>query len=132
MEEREFEPLGPTPADAIHGRPDDFLDRVQRALSALDLPCACQDKVDRTILALEQWETQKVRRRLVADILEDFSRLQAGLSYLGELQLLDRQPVPAEVLKDHAESLKFLADTADRCARHLDALAQVDGKGSER
>lgn len=130
MEEREFEPLRPTPADTNHGRPDEFLDRVQRALSALDLPCACQDKVDRTILALEQWETKKVRHRLVSDILADFSRLKTGLTYLGELQRLDRQPVPAEVLKDHAESLKFLADTADRCARHLDALARVNKKYS--
>ena len=128
MEERDTEPLRALTADGTGEGHDEWLNRVQRALSALDLPCACQDKVDRTILALEQWETQKVRRRLVADILEDFSRLQAGLSYLGELQLLDRQPVPAEVLKDHAESLKFLADTADRCARHLDALARVDGK----
>lgn len=128
MEERKFELIGPSPADAFDGRPDDFLDRVQRALSALDLPCACRDKVDRTILSLEQWETQKVRRRLVSDILEDFSRLQAGLAYLGDLQVLDRQPVPAEVLRDHSESLKFLADTADRCARHLDALARIDGK----
>ncbi|MBD1549636.1 hypothetical protein [Roseibium aggregatum] len=128
MEERDTEPLGPFPFDGTGERPDDWLNRVQRALSALDLPCACQDKVDRTILALEEWETQKVRRRLVSDILEDFSRLKAGLAYLGELQQLGRQPVPAEVLKDHSESLKFLADTADRCARHLDALARVDGK----
>ncbi|MBD1549725.1 hypothetical protein [Roseibium aggregatum] len=117
-------------ANCTGERPDEWLNRVQRALSALDLPCACQDKVDRTILALEEWETKKVRHRLISDILADFSRLKTGLTYLGELQQLGRQPVPAEVLKDHAESLKFLADTADRCARHLDALARVDGKGS--
>ncbi len=130
MEERDTEHLRALTADGTGEGHDEWLNRVQRALSALDLPCACQDKVDRTIHALEEWETKKVRHRLVSDILADFSRLKTGLTYLGELQRLDRQPVPAEVLKDHAESLKFLADTADRCARHLDALARVNKKYS--
>lgn len=53
-------------------------------------------------------------------------------SAMGKTGYLFEDPVSLnafEVLDDHAESLKFLADLADRCARRLTELARFSARG---
>lgn len=114
------------PVTSIPGR--DFMEQIHRELDRLDLPCTCKDKVDRTIIAIEAWRMLKLRAELTRSIETDYAQLASGVTFLSDLGQVDRQPLTAQEMSDHAESLKFLADLADRCARRLNELARITGQ----
>ena len=107
-------------------RPDrDILDQIHRELAKLDMPCDCKKELDRTIVAIEAWQSLKRRKELIKSVREEYQHLASGVSFLTDLESIDRQNLSAQSLRDHAESLKFLADIADRCARRLNELATI-------
>ncbi len=103
----------------------DLIGEIHRKLAGLDMPCTCKEELDRTIVAIETWQRMKARRELVNAIREDYRHLVSGVGFLTDLAEVDRLKLTREELLDHAESLKFLADLADRCADRLNGLAQV-------
>jgi|GEM_PF-2777895 len=103
----------------------DLLEHIHRKLAGLDMPCTCKEQLDRTIVAIEAWQKLKTRRDLIRTIEMDYRHLVSGVSFLSELADLGHQELTAQDMYDHAESLKFLADLADRCARSLTGLARV-------
>jgi len=112
------------PADPTH----DLIDQIHRELERLDMPCACKDQLDQTIVAIEVWQRLKLRKDLAAAIESEYGQLLSGLSFLGDLARIGRAPLSPDEMADHAESLKFLADTADRCARHLNELSRISSQ----
>ena len=70
------------------------------------------------------------RRRLATKAASEPSSRVASRepSSINLLALLSRKPLTPQEMVDHAESLKFLADMADRCARRLTELARISGK----
>ena len=107
-------------------QPDrDLLDQIHRELARLDMPCDCKEELDRTIVAIEAWQLLKRRKELVRTIREEYQHLASGISFLTDLENIDQQKLSAQSLRDHAESLKFLADMADKCARRLNELAAI-------
>nr|MEC9421733.1 hypothetical protein [Pseudomonadota bacterium] len=92
------------------------------------MPCTCKEQLDRTIVAIETWRTLKLQRDLTGNIETEYAQMASGISFLSDLALLSRKPLTAQEMLDHAESLKFLADMADRCARRLTELARISGK----
>jgi hypothetical protein len=103
----------------------DVVEHIHRELARLDMPCLCRDQLDRTIVAIEAWRKLKLRRELMHSIARDFAQLKSGIGYMPELARLDQQPLSAQDMQDHADSLKFLADIAERCARRLTELASI-------
>ncbi|QFT01487.1 hypothetical protein FIV06_28915 (plasmid) [Labrenzia sp. THAF191b] len=106
----------------------DVIEQIHRELQRLDMPCTCKEQLDRTIVAIETWRTLKLQKDLTGNIETEYAQLAAGISFLSDLALLSRKPLTAQEMVDHAESLKFLADMADRCARRLTELARISGK----
>ncbi|QFT34531.1 hypothetical protein K1718_25675 [Roseibium porphyridii] len=102
-----------------------LIEQIHRELSGLDMPCTCKSELDRTIVAIEAWRQRKARKELVDSIREDYHNLVSGISFLTELENIDRLELTPEELYDHAESLKFLADLADRCADRLVGLSTI-------
>jgi len=123
---------GPSGIDADVMEPDnpmaDVVAQIHRELQRLDMPCTCKDQLDRTIVAIETWRALKLRKDLSSAIEADFSQLVSGIDFLGGLARIGRYPLSAQEMDDHAESLKFLADLADRCARRLTELARFSGR----
>jgi hypothetical protein len=101
----------------------DLLEQIHREIARLDLPCACKDELDRTIVAIEMWHALKTRKELVRNIKSDYEQLVSGLSFLTDLRQVDQNVLSEQDMRDHSESLKFLADMADRCARNLTRLS---------
>ncbi len=106
----------------------DVMEQIHRELQRLDMPCTCKEQLDRTIVAIETWRTLKLQKDLTGNIEAEYAQMAAGISFLSDLALLSRKPLTAQEMVDHAESLKFLADMADRCARRLTELARISGK----
>lgn len=106
----------------------DVIEQIHRELQRLDMPCTCKEQLDRTIIAIETWRTLKLQKDLTGNIEAEYAQMAAGISFLSDLALLSRKPLTAQEMVDHAESLKFLADMADRCARRLTELARISGK----
>lgn len=106
----------------------DVIEQIHRELQRLDMPCTCKEQLDRTIVAIETWRTLKLQKDLTGNIEAEYAQMAAGISFLSDLALLSRKPLTAQEMVDHAESLKFLADMADRCARRLTELARISGK----
>ncbi|MGS4991694.1 hypothetical protein ACVDG9_27240 [Roseibium sp. RP-7] len=106
----------------------DVIEQIHRELQRLDMPCTCKEQLDRTIVAIETWRTLKLQRDLTGNIETEYAQMASGISFLSDLALLSRKPLTAQEMVDHAESLKFLADMADRCARRLTELARISGK----
>ncbi|CTQ46817.1 hypothetical protein [Roseibium aggregatum] len=106
----------------------DVIEQIHRELQRLDMPCTCKEQLDRTIVAIETWRTLKLQRDLTGNIEAEYAQMASGISFLSDLALLSRKPLTAQEMLDHAESLKFLADMADRCARRLTELARISGK----
>ncbi|POF27740.1 hypothetical protein [Roseibium marinum] len=103
----------------------DVVDQIHRELARLDMPCTCKTQLDRTIVAIEAWRKLKRQKELIRTITADYGQLEAGVAFMSELARLDGQSLSAQEMHDHAESLKFLADLADRCARYLTELAGI-------
>ena len=101
----------------------ELLEQIHRELARLDLPCACKEELDRTIVAIEMWHALKTRKKLAGSIKADYEQLVTGVSFLTDLSTIDRRDLSVQEMRDHAESLKFLADLADRCARRLSELS---------
>ena len=116
--------------DQVHAsdRAPDLIEQIHRELDRLDMPCACKDQLDQTIVAIEVWQRLKLRRDLAHAIEAEYEQLLSGLSFLGDLAQVSRNALSRDEMLDHAESLKFLADTADRCARHLSELSRISSK----
>ncbi|WP_422374649.1 hypothetical protein [Roseibium sp.] len=112
---------------ASDGAPD-LIEQIHRELERLDMPCACKDQLDQTIVAIEVWQRLKLRKDLASAIEADYGQLLSGLSFLGDLARIGGNTLSPDEMQDHAESLKFLADTADRCARRLNELSRVTGQ----
>ena len=106
----------------------DVIEQIHRELQRLDMPCTCKEQLDRTIIAIETWRTLKLQKDLIGNIEAEYAQMAAGISFLSDLALLSHKPLTAQEMVDHAESLKFLADMADRCARRLTELARISGK----
>ncbi|WP_417689444.1 hypothetical protein [Roseibium sp.] len=115
-------------SDGLRQSNGEWVVRVQRALSDLDMPCGCKEKLDQTIVAIDDWEGRRLRRHLVNRVTEDYTQLETGIAFLEDLSRLQHDPLSPEILRDHAESLKFLADIADRCARAVSSLAYETDK----
>jgi hypothetical protein len=113
--EAKEDPTGPTDQG--------LLEQIHREIARLDLPCACKDELDRTIVAIEMWHALKTRKELVKNIKSDYEQLVSGLSFLTDLRQIDQNVLSEQDMRDHSESLKFLADMADRCARNLNRLS---------
>jgi hypothetical protein len=109
--------------DPICSTEQDLLEQIHREIARLDLPCACKDELDRTIVAIKMWHALKTRKELVRSIRSDYEQLVSGLSFLTELRQVDQDVLSEQDMRDHSESLKFLADMADRCARNLTRLS---------
>lgn len=103
----------------------DLIEQIHRELERLDMPCACKDQLDQTIVAIEVWQRIKLRKDLAAAVEEEFDHLRSGLAFLGDLAWISRLSLSPDDMQDYSESLKFLADTADRCARHLSELSRI-------
>ncbi|MBN9672716.1 hypothetical protein [Roseibium aggregatum] len=106
----------------------DVMEQIHRELARLDMPCTCRDQLDRTIVAIEAWRKLRLRKELIRTIVTDYAQLDSGIAFMSDLARLEEQPLSAQEMRDHAESLKFLADRADRCARHLTELARLSPK----
>ncbi|MBO6508267.1 MAG: hypothetical protein JJ979_07265 [Roseibium sp.] len=116
---------------AVSGPTDhELLEQIHRELARLDLPCACKEELDRTIVAIEMWHALKTRRELVRSIKSDYEQLVSGISFLTDLGEIDQIDLTQQDLRDHSESLKFLADMADRCARSLTRLSSEKFPGN--
>ncbi|MCX2724675.1 hypothetical protein [Roseibium salinum] len=126
--EENSDPGVETDGPAMSDRGRDFMEQIHRVLDRLDMPCACKDELDRTITAIEAWRMLKLRRELTASIEADYAQLVSGVAFLSDLGQIDRQHLSAQEMSDHAESLKFLADLSDRCARRLNELARITGQ----
>lgn len=105
----------------------DVIEQIHRELQRLDMPCTCKDQLDRTIIAIETWRALKLRKEFSSAIEADYAQLMSGLDFPEDLAQIGRNPLSAQEMDDHAESLKFLADLADRCARRLTELARFSG-----
>lgn len=101
------------------------IEQIHRELARLDMPCTCKDQLDRTIVAIETWQKLKLSKDLARAVATDYAQLGSGIAFLSDLARIDDQPLSGQEMRDHAESLKFLADLADRCARHLAELARI-------
>jgi hypothetical protein len=113
-----------------HGMPMDesccdVVEQIHRELAQLDMPCTCKDKLDRTIITIEAWRTLKLRKELLRAITSEYAQLESGVAFVSDLARMEEQALNAQEMRDHAESLKFLADLADRCARHLTELSRI-------
>lgn len=106
----------------------DVIEQIHRELQRMDMPCTCKEQLDRTIVAIETWRMLKLQKDLTGNIETEYAHMVSGLSFLGDLAHLGRKPLTPQEMIDHAESLKFLADMADRCARRLTELARITGK----
>ena len=106
----------------------DVIEQIHRELQRLDMPCTCKEQLDRTIVAIETWRKLKLQKDLTGNIETEYAHMVSGISFLGDLAHLSRKPLTQQEMIDHAESLKFLADMADRCARRLTELARISGK----
>ncbi len=108
------------------GRTDQqLIEQIHRELARLDLPCACREELDRTIVAIETWHALKRRKELATTIADNYRQIVTGISFLEDLGQVGQLDLTAQDLRDHAESLKFLADLADRCARSVNELARI-------
>ncbi|PVB62363.1 hypothetical protein DCO57_06250 [Labrenzia sp. 011] len=103
----------------------DVVDQIHRELARLDMPCTCKTQLDRTIVAIEVWRKRKRQKELIRTISADYAQLGAGVEFMSELTRMEEQALSPQEMHDHAESLKFLADLADRCARYLTELASI-------
>jgi len=103
----------------------DLLEQIHRELKRIDMPCTCKDQLDRTILAIETWQKLKMRKKLSQEIVSNYNQLVSGLAFMSELSQLRQNDLSKQEMQDHAESLRFLADTADRCARQLYELERL-------
>jgi hypothetical protein len=106
----------------------DLIEQIHRELQRLDMPCTCKEQLDRTIVAIETWRTLKLQKDLTGNIETEYAQMASAISYLSDLALLSRNPLTPQEMIDHAESLKFLADMADRCARRLTELSRISHK----
>ncbi|WP_428643961.1 hypothetical protein [Roseibium sp.] len=102
-----------------------LIEQIHRELARLDLPCDCKMELDRAIVAIEAWHRLKRRKDLARSVAEDYRQIVSGISFLEDLGTVDQPGLTAQELRDHAESLKFLADLADRCARSLNELSGI-------
>ncbi|MEM9633427.1 MAG: hypothetical protein AAGA50_19000 [Pseudomonadota bacterium] len=103
----------------------DLIGQIHRELARLEMPCDCKEELDRTIVAIEAWQMLKRRKELIKIVQEDYHHLVSGVSFLTDLENIGQRKLSDQDLRDHAESLKFLADLADRCARRLNELSAI-------
>jgi hypothetical protein len=123
MEEDSFAAL--TDLDRTDAPANRLLEQIHRELAGLDMPCACKSELDRTIRAIEAWHRLKTHADLTREVAADYQRFTAGIGFLTDLERIASDPLSAQELRDHAESLLFLSSLASRCSGHLVALAKV-------
>ncbi|WP_269586044.1 hypothetical protein [Roseibium sp. Sym1] len=124
MDDKSTPGLGAGPPDRSEPV-SDVVEQIHRELQRLDMPCTCKDQLDRTIIAIEAWRKLKLRKDLSDNIEREYAQLVSGLAFLGDLARIGQSTLSPQEMDDHAESLKFLADLADRCARQLNELART-------
>jgi predicted translin family RNA/ssDNA-binding protein len=127
MDDKSTSGLGAGPPDRSEPF-SDVVEQIHRELQRMDMPCTCKDQLDRTIIAVEAWRKLKLRKDLSDSIEREYAQLVSGLAFLGDLARISQSPLSPQEMDDHAESLKFLADLADRCARQLNELARTSAR----
>lgn len=102
------------------------VNRVRRLLAELRLPCKCQGEIDKVMAKLDDWESRRLRQQLIKDARQSILQVIAGFDFLQDIADTPPGALDSDTCRDHAETLRFLGETASSAALMLDMIADIN------